>query len=977
MTRLARLLVLAFLFVSGATGLVYEIVWSKHLANVLGNSGQAHALVLATFMGGLALGAWLFGGLADRMPRPLAMYGALEAGIGLLALAFPFLLGGLGALFQWIAVALPESLRLFPKLLLAALALLPPTLLMGGTLPALARHFTRELGGVQREVARLYAVNSLGAATGAFLAGVRWIPELGLFWTATTAALINLALAVAALALARRPAGERAEETAASSGSAGGGAAEEGAVAYPPGAIRAALIGVALSGFTAMLYEVTWIRLLAIVLGASTYAFTLILTAFILGIGVGSYWLSRRASTGDSLRLFGWLQLFQVLSICVAIPLYTRLPYLFLKASEALHRTPESWPWFQALTFAFCGLVLLVPTFFMGAGFPAVARVATSQVSSLGRRLGKVYLWNTGGTILGSLLGGLWLLPTIGLEGNFAVGLVLNVAAGALALRYAPSFVAEPPTARRWTLIRLGAVALCALVYLGASPGWSDGVVDAGTHREWRRTFSSYAEFREAGRRDAVVKFRKDDVFATVVVGERDGGALRYLRINGKVDGSNGVDAQTQVLAGHLGVLLHEREVKRVLLVGAGAAITAGSILAHPVERVDLVEISPAVIEAARLFAPDNRRALDDARLAVHIEDAKTFMALSKERYDLIVSVPSNPWVTGVSGLFSRDFFQVAREHLAPDGLVVQWIHTYASNEELVRLVFRTLRETFPHGTTWAGPVDLVLVAGLHAQEVDFARLEQRLARAEVAEDLRRVDLPDLTTLLAKQVHSDAGQGEFAGAGPVNTDDRNLLEYASPVAYFVAKSALGVHDERRSPNGSQRLWLTRYLQRRALSAVEAQHIHRNLSKSHTGDDPLVRSVAEAWYRQAPSSPEAGVALARAALEQEEPLLARRLLSPHVEGKAAAKASAELVATYLEAVVDDARRRRSLLHPEPADSVSAAFRLWEAAKKRSGAGSAATSSPRPGEGSAAASERLARVGRLLCAQWSRPECPSNP
>jgi spermidine synthase len=892
-----KTLVLTFLFLSGATGLVYELVWSKYLSNLLGNSGQAHAIVLASFMGGLALGAYLFGGLADRVKSPLRLYGLLELGVGVYALLFPAILGLSGALYLKMAAPMSEGVRVVPKLVLASLSLLPPTLLMGGTLPALARHFTESLSGMQKELSRLYAVNSLGASFGVFLAGVRLVPNFGLAASAYGAAAVNLALAAGAVALSR----ERRSDAPITE--------PEAIAEYPRAAVRAALVGSALSGFTAMLYEITWIRLLSIVLGGTTYAFTLILTTFILGIGLGSFWLMRRKASRDSLRLFGWLQVFLVLGVCLALPLYVRLPHYFMVAYHGLNRTLDTWPWFQFVTFGFCAAVLLIPTFFMGAGFPAVARVATSKVAELGKRLGGVYLWNTMGTVSGSLLGGLVLLPWLGMEGNFAIGIAFNIVAAAIAFAFAP----QRPKSAMSAFWPVAMTVVCAGVYLSASSGWSEFVADAGGHREWGKPFDSFEAYYRATRKDVQVKFREDDIFATVLVGEAFRENHRYMRINGKVDASNGGDAQTQILAGHLGVLLHPREVKKVLVVGAGAAITVGSVLAHPVERVDLVEISPAVMKAAALFAGDNRHALEDPRVVVHIDDAKSFMALANEKYDLIVSVPSNPWVTGVSGLFSRDFFQLAKEHLTEDGLVVQWIHTYLSSEEMIALVFRTLRDSFPHATTWGGPLDLVMVASREEIDPELATLQQRLTRAGVKEDLGRVDIPDLVTLLAKQVHSDQGQAEFAGKGPINTDDLNLLEYGSPVAYYVAKDLVRVRDERRAPDGGQRLFIQRLLKASPLTAAQVENIYRNLSKSHSKGDPLVRSAAERWLQVAPNDVRAARAMAMAAVAQNDLHLAKQLWAP---GNAEPFHNLEEVATYLRLVTKDSLARRSALNPVP-------------------------------------------------------------
>jgi len=905
--RFPKNLVSALLFLSGGTALVYELVWSKYLGNVLGNSGQAHAVVLATFMGGLALGASVFGRTADRVKNPLALYGVLELGVALYALAFPYILDALGTLWLAVAPGVPDGWRVGPRLLVAAVSLVVPTLLMGGTLPALVRHFADSLSGVQRELARLYAVNSLGAALGVFIAGTKLVPVLGLSASAKLAAGLNLLLAVAALLLARR------HPPALAPGQAAPVSESAANLAYPRVAVRAALVGVALSGFTSMLYQVTWIRLLSIVLGASTYAFTLILTAFILGIGLGSFWLMTRAQKSDSLKVYAQMQVALVASLCVALPLYVRLPHLFRSAQWMMTRSVDTWPLFQLLTFGFCCLVLLVPTFFMGAAFPAAARVATAKVSEVGRELGGVYLWNTVGTITGSALGGLVLMPWWGMEGNFVAGVVANLAAAALAFHALPNRPVSPVRA----LWPVGAAALLAAVVLGGMSGWSVRLSGIASIRSHQKPPESYAKLVEETEKNIHPIFYRDDTFATVMVADYPQDHLRFMKLNGKIDASNGSDVETQVIAGHLGALLHPREPKNVLLVGAGAAITAGSVLAHPVERLDMVEIAPAVIDAARLFKEDNRNAVDDPRTRVHIDDAKTFMALADRKYDLVVSVPSNPWVAGVSGLFTRDFFQTVDRHLADDGVLVQWIHTYESNDELIRLVVRTLRDTFPHATTWLGPHDLVLVASRKPLAFDAERLAQRMAVPDVRADMARVGLTDVFALLSKQVHSEDGQLAFAGPGPINTDDHNLLEYASPIAFFVANIDVRVKDERRSPEGGSRLFLEDYLRTHPPTAEEAARLYRNMERYHAANDPLVRGVATLWRSVDPGNREATVALGKAALAQKDLTLAAQLLEPEV-----AKGGREpgLIAAYLKLVAERAWATRTVW--TPVDAVPA-------------------------------------------------------
>lgn len=879
----ARPLVIGLLLLSGATGLVYELTWSKRLANLLGNTGQAHAIVLSTFMGGLALGAWLLGRRADKVRKPLALYGTLELGIGAYALIMPRVLDLAGSAYLKVAPGLEGVARVSARLALASSALLIPTLLMGGTLPVLMRHLTERLGTARRELSLLYAVNSLGASVGCLFAGMSLVPTVGLETSERLAAIINMLLGAVAMVAGWSREVAPNTETAGEGGEGG---------AFGAAAVRAALIGTALAGFTSMTYETVWIRVLSIVLGGTSYAFTLILTAFILGIALGSFWLSTRPDD-NALKTFGRLQLALVFAVLLSMMAYARLPYAFIQVHARLAHGPQTWGTYQVLSFVVCGLLLLPPTFLLGASFPAAARVALRAMSDVGTRLGTTYLWNTIGTVSGALFGGLVFLPAIGLEGTLALALIANLLAAAWAMLTPDSGIARP-VALRW-LIPSAVALLLAVV---GTAGWAQTLASSGRYREWNRGFDSYAEFLTEVRGRSDVKFYRDDVFASVLVGTQDGGR-RYLRINGKVDGSNGNDIDTQILAAHLGILTAPKEVKRVLLVGVGAGITAGSLLSHPIERLDVVEISPAVVDAVELFGPDHHDAFKDPRCHVYIEDARTFLTLSQEPYDLIVSVPSNPWVSGVSGLFSRDFFEMAKGKLAPGGRLVQWIHTYESSVSLVKLVVRTLRGSFEHGTTWVGPDDLVMVASREEQTFDPALIGTRMAQPRVAEDLKRIRLTLPSTLLGRQVHSDAVQKRFGGEGPVNTDDHNALEYGSPIAYFVAE-AVRVPDSRRVAEERGELELTKWLAGRALTKEEAADLYASLSWVHPPDDPLVRTAAAAWREAAPDSRAASIAYGKALLREGDVVHASEVLAPLIGmGTEDEQLDPELCAAWLE------------------------------------------------------------------------------
>jgi spermidine synthase len=465
-------------------------------------------------------------------------------------------------------------------------------------------------------------------------------------------------------------------------------------------------------------------------------------------------------------------------------------------------------------------------------------------------------------------------MPAITMERCFGLALILTLAGGAVALYVARE--GKPTSA----FLRTGAVGVVVVLFLVGSAGWSHVVGNMGAFREYGRPFNSYRDYVEATQASFAVDFYADDTFATVVAGHNPKHPdHQMMRINGKIDASTDPDdVQTQILAGHLGPLLMPARPKRVLVIGAGAAITAGAALTHEsVERLDLVEISPAVLDGAKLFSEANHHALTDPRTRLHVDDAKTFLALEGGKYDLIISVPSNPWVTGVSGLFTREFFQTMRAHLTDDGVLVQWVHLYQSNAAMAKLVIRTMRETFPYSTTWGGDTDLVFVTPMKPFALDYAEIEKRLAQPNVHADLQKIEVTRLATLLAKQMHSDLGQSELAGRGAINTDDFNILEYQSPKAFFLRENAI-LTDERAYGRPNERLFFYDWLQHHELSAADASEMFRNLDRFHQRDDGLIRASAEKWLRLDPADASAHVAAAEISLWHGDGLVAERTLS---------------------------------------------------------------------------------------------------
>jgi spermidine synthase len=779
-------LLLACFVLSGASGLCFEVVWSRQLAQVFGSSSLAISTVLATFMGGLALGSWLGGKLADRHPRRgLAAYAVCELGIAVLALAIPLVLETYPAanafLWQHFHDA-PITLALL-RFVLCALLLLPPTTLMGATLPILARHVIRtpaELGFLGTRVGALYAANTIGAVAGAGGAGFYLLPLFGQHATYLTAVSADVLLAAAigaSLAWRKRhPVAEPDVPDAAAAAEA----ADELDLAVPgrrapappeplsPRARRGVLWSVGISGGVAMALEVLWSRALALVIGSSIYSFTLVLVVFLLGLSAGATWIGRPAARARRpLPALGRAFLGVGASGVLTLRVIVDLPPLFIDLIEGTRLEIPTVMGLQALLAA---LAVAPTAACLGAVMPLVMRAYAGDASAVGRDVGRAYAANTVGAITGSFAGGFVILPVLGLENG------IRLAAYAL---LALAFTLLVVTASGW---RRGvgaalAVALAATVLV--TPRWDVAVVTSGVFR-----MSTAKHFARAGRiPEADVAYYRDGVTTTVSV-ERYGDRLA-LKNNGKVEASSVGDMPTQVLVGLLPVLLAPGTAQKVAVVGYGSGITVGSIAEAPeVARVDVVELEPAVLEAAdRFFAAHNHSAHLNPRVHRWLGDGRNFLTAHREKYDVIVSEPSNPWIAGVASLFTREFYSFAKRHLAEGGVFCQWAQLYELGPENVKTIYRTFHEAFPYVIAWT-PADLsadtILVGSMAPIHLDFAALERRMAEPSTRAELLRGGVARPEELFAQVILTPDEVSSFAAGAQVNTDDNALLEFSAP-----------------------------------------------------------------------------------------------------------------------------------------------------------------------------------------------------
>ncbi|HEX7779496.1 MAG TPA: fused MFS/spermidine synthase [Vicinamibacterales bacterium] len=787
-----RRLFLLLYGLSGAAGLIYEVVWTRQLTLLMGHTTAAASAVLAAFMGGLAIGAAIAGRLATRVPerRALQIYGLLELVVAASALLVPVMLvlsrpvlsaaygDGAG---EWFGIT---------RLAVSLIVLTVPTAMMGATLPFAARWYLRSLEHAGGEAGDLYAGNTLGAAVGTALGAFVLVPALGLRATVWTAVSLNVIAAIGAWMMAapsrslraaessrplRRDKSEpsrpqRRDQPEPRRGKPSKGKPRRSAPGMNPRLLAAATL--ALTGFAALASEVVWTRVLALVIGPTTYAFGLMLTTFITGLGLGSWLGARLASRIRDAH--AWLALLvAAFGVASAVALW-RISGLPVAVAQAIAGGPElsfrSVLWRQGLVAA---SLLLPVTIVLGALLPVAVRLAARTRDTLAADLSVLYASNTLGAIAGSLLAGFALIPWLGLRTTIVAIVALTGLASVA--------IAASGRIARARQLTLSALVCAAIVLAWSAPRWDRALLTSGAYK-----YASYLRVPdvESALAAGTLEYYREGATATVSV--RRAAGAKMLAIDGKIDASNASDMLTQRLLAHLPLLLHERP-RRVGIIGLGSGVTLGSALRHPVERADVLEISPEVIAASASFASEHHRALDDTRTRVIAGDGRTHLVLGGSQYDVIISEPSNPWVAGVATLFTREFFEAARRRLAAGGILCQWAHTYDIRAADLRSIVATFASVFPHGTMWlVGAGDLLLIGSDRTLEDQLAELPARLRRPGVAADLTDVSVADAASLLSMYVGGPAELKAFAAGAAMQSDDRTALEFSAPLSLYEA-----------------------------------------------------------------------------------------------------------------------------------------------------------------------------------------------
>lgn len=748
-----RLWIALFFLLSGGTALVYQVVWVRMVGMVVGASTLAVSIVVAAYMAGLGIGARLAGPAAKRSQHPLAVYGGLELGIGSFALLSPIVLSGMASL----------PLSGPAQLVAAGLALLPPTLAMGATLPMLTAWYARDEKTLGKDMGWLYAINTTGAVLGAAASGFVLLPLLGQPTTLAAAGAVNLAVGAGALLL-----GRRVPHAPSSSGGAAASASARGLDAHTLRILSA----FGLSGAAAMVNQVAWNRGFSLFTGSTTYAFSLIVCAFIAGLALGGHLLSRFVDrTKDRGGLLAGLNIAIALSSAALVPIMGELPLWLL---EPLAARSESFLATQTFVFGLLAGLIFIPTVMMGGTYPVATRALTRDAASAPAEVGRAYAWNTGGAIVGSLGAGLLLIPALGLQDTLWVAVVLNLCAAAVLL--------GPRVRVAWLLPAVGLLALVV------SPDWDPRHMNLAPHiyaTDLVEDPDKLAKFRDSGS----VRFHEEGIGSTVTVVQRMSGS-QVLRINGKTDASTQADKLHQGFIGALPMVL-AREIEDVLVIGLGSGMTLASALTFPVERLRVVELLPEVVRGARSFGERLGNPMTDPRVEILVEDGRHLLMSERADYDVIISQPTNLFISGMSTLFTQETFAAMRDNLSEDGVALVWVQGYLVFEEDVKTIARTFQAVFPEAHLWnIGAHDLIFTGHRSAFVADPEALAVRMDRLSASPAVAWSGLREPLDLQRHYMLGPEALRDWAGPGRLHTDADPFLEFSAPKALFQEEGRL-------------------------------------------------------------------------------------------------------------------------------------------------------------------------------------------
>jgi spermidine synthase len=807
----ASLWVISICFIfSGATGLIYEVLWARMLGLVFGATTFAISTVLAAFMGGLALGSAVAGRMAARIKRPLRAYGLIEIGIAVYALLVPLLFGLIDHLYALIWTEFRPGFYAFSlwRFVLSCAALLVPTALMGATLPVLSAALilrSRELSS--NSVARLYTCNLAGAILGTLAAGFVLLPTVGLRATIWTAAVINAAVGLASIIADRNetkpleeskpaPARDEKEEAQVNVSAQAESEAPDKAAGQTSGGLlvgrkRFWLLCAAVSGFVTISTQVAWTRVLTMIIGSSTYAFSLVVALFLLGLALGAYIVGRarlQARLRDATMI---VELLTGASILLSVWFINRAPGILFYQGTRLGI--NSWTGLLALQGAIAALIVLIPAILMGMVMPLVLVWAEHERITSVRLVGRSYAVNTLGAIAGAFLTGFLFIPKVGTRFTILLAGWLCLIMAALAFKPVRGS-ADTLLLRR--ILAVAAAVVLPLFIFRFVPRLNSADLSIGVYDRLARGLA-HSQGSAAGGDGKVFSPQTNRVLmyeegATATVTVREDWGIKSMAINGRTNASDNFatdgDMATQVMVGQLPLLIAPR-ADNALIVGYASGVSVGSMLQSELRSLECVELEPVTVKAAeKFFEHVNNRPTADARLRLIIDDARTYLRVVPTQYDIIVSEPSHPWVPGVANLFTKEFFELGRARLKDDGVFVQWVQIYQLSTDSLRSVLATYQGVFPYvlmfrvGGATEGK-DLILVGSRAPLSLNL--VEERMQDARIKAELERVRIRTMQDVEAWYVCDQTVLAPAIAGAPINTDDNMRIENRAPREAFL------------------------------------------------------------------------------------------------------------------------------------------------------------------------------------------------
>ncbi len=769
-------------FLSGMCGLIYQVLWTKMLGLVFGHTTLAISTVVTAFLAGLALGSFILGRIADKKDNPfqklsslggpwqITSYCVMEITIGVFCFLTPWLFKLVEVIYLQCVDWSPFSLNLL-RFLLCAIVMIIPTMAMGATLPLISKFLISTNREVGEKLGFIYSINTAGSVLGTFLAGFVLIPNAGISSTLLCAAILNVGIGIFLLSYGRGMQTDSPPETGQKIVEAVVDEAKEKDAAPVAAQPRNAIISVfvvvfAMSGFASLVYELAWNRSLALALGSSTYAFSAMLATFLFGTALGSYIFSKMSKTRDfDFGSFAINQFFIGISSVISVMLLGLLPIIF---GKLLNYISSSYNLVIVTDFILCFLAMILPTTLIGISFPLAGKLYTNKIENLGKSIGDIYAINTIGSVSGSFLTGFVLMPWIGVQHTIFIAVCFNMI-GALLLILLSSGNARVKVS--WAVVIVACILSVFFI-----PKWDNRVMASGLFRG-----KGYNDTGRFATEDVV--YYKDGISCSVAVIKS--GESISLKVNGKADASNAADMSSQILVGYLPIFYH-KDPQSVFLLGLGSGVTAGAVLDHPaVKNLECVEIEPATMDAAAFFSKYNRNALADSRLKMHVGDGRNRLLSSKKKYDVIISEPSNPWISGVASLFSKEYFELCKSRLNDDGVACIWLQLYSISPEDVKMILTTVSSVFPEMDLWLSYSDCIIVCSEKPLFFKYDQYRKVADNSSTFKDYKpflKINHPD--EFFSYYLTNRASIIPLTIGNRVNTDDLLFLEYSAPVSLY-------------------------------------------------------------------------------------------------------------------------------------------------------------------------------------------------